>query len=246
MSDAPTPNPSASPTTPTQAPSPEPTESPVANTYFCGTDYMDAFARCSEEGRACPSGAGCLGDAMCFVGIMCPAAVSTVNEEEQVVPEVVPEVVEEVVPQALQTYISHTTLYCGSSWEDATTNCHTNTPCPQASREECPNGQNCYPTGLCSVPPETPESQTDMGETEPTIDQQANMNKDRPQSVEMQAHGGAEAVMGPTAEEPTSEKAAWSDFSQYTYDGSSDGSPAMYGGIFAPMVLLGAVILGAL
>lgn len=265
MSDAPTEGPSASPTTPTQAPSPIPTGSPIANTYFCGTDYMDAFASCSER-TACPSGAGCPGDAVCFVGIICPAAASTVEEEEvEAVPQALldeEEVLEEVVPQALQTHHSHTTLYCGVSWDDATKNCYTNTPCPGASREECPDGHNCYPTGLCSVPAETPdsmqnmvnygttalysESPTGMGETEPTIDQRVKMNMDYPQSVEMRAHGGAETVMGPTAEEPMPKKAAWEDFAQYTYDGSSGGSQTMYGGIFARMVLLGAAILVAL
>jgi hypothetical protein len=46
--------------------------STVVNTQFCGMDYDDAMASCSEA-TACPTGDGCLNGMSCYTGISCSA-----------------------------------------------------------------------------------------------------------------------------------------------------------------------------
>lgn len=43
----------------------------------------------------------------------------------------------------------HYTAFCGVDYNDASNNCFVNTPCPSTYSTDCPDGQFCFPVGLC-------------------------------------------------------------------------------------------------
>jgi hypothetical protein len=137
------PRPSASPTVsplPTTPPSIYESSAPtkeVVNTYFCGMDYDDATASCSEA-TGCPTGGGCPNGMNCYTGILCPAMIIATPP-----------------PTTFWTTIvggggtTHPPVpliqkYCGADLEDATSLCAYKIPCHDGNTLVCPFGETCF------------------------------------------------------------------------------------------------------
>ena len=137
--------------TPTTKPSPAPSKSPVVNTLFCGTEYGEAEANCSNL-TACPSGT-CPSGMTCYAGIQCPATASISAEDSigslsfgsgstSTTPAPSPP------PQSWLGVLGLSPgteeKYCGLTPEDAANRCMTTTPCPDGKSDGCLSGQSCF------------------------------------------------------------------------------------------------------
>ena len=175
----PTTSPSVS-SVPTPA-SASPTKKGV-NTYFCGADYDDATASCSEA-TACPTGSGCPNGMNCFTGISCapllpPTTAPPTTFWNQLVGD-------DTTPPPVHLIQK----YCGVDLQDATSLCANKIPCHDGNTLVCPSGETCFeiagkcgdtvaPTPAATLPPSlpipasSPQSPTPEGEA-------FDLNRDR-------------------------------------------------------------------
>lgn len=239
---------SPAPTVPTSTPPPQTwlqllgltgSPTPLPEKY-CGLSLEDATSRCSTT-VPCPDGKSdnCPSSESCFpIPVPCSSVSSYTNAVSgdsgaSVSPPPAPtsSIMSSFDNSAstpaptnpsVGVVPANNTSFCGSSYNDALTNCYKNTPCPSGLMDDCPSGQGCFTIPECITPPPSTSSiSTSVGDVVVAMDTPETPN------------------MRPT----TTPQPTWNfDFSIKASE-SSAGSCMM--GVLMKSVVLGGVILGA-
>lgn len=132
---------------PTYSLSLNPAYNTAEDKMFCGSSYSEALSTCKAGGdkakgrhcpdQTCPDGLFCFIDMPCsYFALTDPSANPFSNVNELDVTD------EELELPDPGTDESH--YFCGSSFQQAATDCSSATWCRTGTSQECPNGQTCF------------------------------------------------------------------------------------------------------
>mmetsp|Transcript_23553 Transcript_23553/g.50865 ORF Transcript_23553/g.50865 Transcript_23553/m.50865 type:complete len:1125 (+) Transcript_23553:119-3493(+) len=120
-----------------------PTNDPSRGNY-CGMDWNDVIAHCSDDTRWCKSGA----DSDCpEEGQICFATGMECKYEADLFPTTTPtdRPSDPPTPSPTEYNTVENSRFCGEGWEDATNTCRIQSHCPSGSNAECRGvGQVCF------------------------------------------------------------------------------------------------------
>ena len=108
---------------------------------WCGSDWNDAIAHCTDTSHWCPSGSDsdCPAGKVCYAGTDCMFRDDLHPTES---PTPAPSITPTESPLVYDTI--ENTRFCGTGWEDAQNFCQISRHCPTGRNSECESGMTCY------------------------------------------------------------------------------------------------------